>query len=207
MQISKSLLLWLSLPLLAFSQSKEDNALALNYVLKYKDIAIKEMRRTGIPASIKLGQGLLESNVGKSRLATKANNHFGAKCHNTWMGPTILHDDDAPQECFRKYGDPYASYIDHSIVLEKQRYEFLFDLNPYDYKAWAKGLKSAGYATDPRYANKLIGIIDRYALYVYDRMEYYPNSEVVFVNDRASSQVQWRSVRFLSYRSVAYTSL
>ncbi len=175
-------------------QGQHENEAALNYILTYKDIAIQEMRRTGIPASIKLGQGLLESNIGASRLATEANNHFGAKCHNTWFGETIAHDDDAPQECFRKYASPIESYVDHSYVLAKDRYLSLYHLSIYDYENWAIGLKAAGYATDPNYASKLINIIERYALFVYDRMEHYPNSEVVMVDNKAKMKFNFVSL-------------
>lgn len=176
------------------AQNQTDHERALQYVLTYKDVAIQEMHRTGIPASIKLGQGLLESSIGTSRLAVEANNHFGAKCHNTWFGETILHDDDAPQECFRKYPSAYDSYIDHSYVLAKERYNSLYELDAYDYKNWAIGLKKAGYATDPNYANKLIKMIERYALFVYDRMEHYPNSEVVMVDNQAKMKFNFVSI-------------
>lgn len=177
-----------------FGQSQNQHERALNYILKYKEIAIQEMHRTGIPASIKLGQGLLESNIGTSRLATQANNHFGAKCHNTWYGETIKHDDDAPQECFRRYASAHDSYIDHSYVLAKDRYQSLYQLNVYDYTNWAIGLKAAGYATDPNYASKLINMIERYALFVYDRMEHYPNSEIVMVDNQAKMKFDFVSI-------------
>ncbi|MDD2196200.1 MAG: glucosaminidase domain-containing protein, partial [Bacteroidales bacterium] len=123
----------------------------------------------GVPASIILAQGLLESGSGNSTLAVKANNHFGIKCHKTWTGPRIYHDDDARGECFRKYRTPEKSYKDHSEFLRgARRYAFLFDLNPTDYKGWAYGLKKAGYATDPQYPKKLIRIIEEHKLYALD---------------------------------------
>ncbi len=152
-----------------FSETKDEKYyLAQDYIAKYKHFAIEEMQKTGIPASITLGQGILESDYGRSRLATLANNHFGAKAHNTWVGPTITHTDDAPDEHFRKYTTVEHSYRDHSKVLAKKRYAFLYNLNPFDYRAWAHGLKKAGYATDPKYAFKLIKIIEKYSLQIYD---------------------------------------
>lgn len=142
--------------------------LAIQYILTYKDVALDEMQKTGIPVSIKLAQGILESNFGRSPLAILANNHFGAKCHNTWTGASILYDDDEANECFRKYDSAIQSYIDHSKVLAKDRYQFLFQLDKKDYVSWCKGLKKAGYATDPNYAQKLIAIIERYNLNIYD---------------------------------------
>lgn len=152
---------------------------AMDYVSEYKDFAIEEMHRTGIPASITLAQGIHESNYGNSRLAVLANNHFGAKCHRAWKGPSIKHTDDAPDECFRKYTSVLDSYKDHSKILEKKRYASLFDLSLYDYKNWAHGLKKAGYATDPQYAYKLIAKIERYALYIYDRANYHQYEKVI----------------------------
>ena len=140
-----------------------------NYILEYKDLAVSEMRRTGIPASITLAQGMIESDFGRSRLATEANNHFGIKCHNDWKGATIKHHDDKRNECFRKYPKPEESYYDHSDFLTSaSRYSSLFELNETDYKAWAKGLKKAGYATNPDYANMLIRKIEEYELWRYD---------------------------------------
>ena len=139
------------------------------FIKKYKDIAIEEMDRTGIPASIKLAQGILESGCGKSQLAINANNHFGIKCHN-WNGPSFTMDDDKRNECFRKYRNPEESWIDHSeFLLTRPRYAFLFDLPKTDYKGWAKGLKKAGYATASDYAQKLIKIIEEEELYQFDR--------------------------------------
>ena len=138
------------------------------YIAFFKTAAIHEMRLYGIPASITLAQGILESGSGKGRLAREANNHFGIKCHD-WTGPRIYHDDDRAQECFRKYNDPNQSYRDHSLFLaNRKRYANLFKYKPTDYKSWARGLKKAGYATDPKYPKKLISLIERYKLYEYD---------------------------------------
>ena len=141
-----------------------------DYVKYYSSIAMDEMVQFGIPASITLAQGILESGAGKGRLAVQANNHFGIKCHD-WNGKKIYHDDDVEQECFRKYDNPEYSYRDHSLFLTNRvRYSFLFDFKRDDYKQWAKGLKKAGYATDPKYPQKLIDLIERYELYKYDNI-------------------------------------
>jgi hypothetical protein len=142
------------------------------YIDKYRDVAIQEMVEFKIPASITLAQGLLESGNGNSKLATEANNHFGIKCHKGWEGEFIRMDDDAANECFRKYEHVYDSYKDHSFFLsQRPRYAFLFDLEITDYKGWAKGLKKAGYATNPKYANLIINIIEEFELYKLDLME------------------------------------
>lgn len=139
-----------------------------DFIRQYKHIAIREMERTGIPASITLAQGILESGCGKSELAVQANNHFGIKCHD-WRGDTYTMDDDEKNECFRKYKNAEQSWIDHSeFLLSRPRYAGLFKLKPTDYKAWAKGLKAAGYATNPQYAEMLIKIIEEEELYKYD---------------------------------------
>ena len=153
----------------AFAQSRTGKLSRQGYIEKFKEIAIQEMVEFGIPASITLAQGALESGNGNSRLATEANNHFGIKCHKGWEGPYIKMDDDAKNECFRKYEHAQASYKDHSFFLSQRgRYAFLFDYNITDYKAWAKGLKKAGYATNPKYADLLIKIIEENELYKYD---------------------------------------
>lgn len=141
-----------------------------DYIKKYKDLAIMEMRRSKIPASITLAQALLESDNGNSTLAWKANNHFGIKCHSNWKGPKVYHDDDRRGECFRKYKTVYESYADHSdFIVRGARYAFLFELSPTDYKSWAKGLQKAGYATSRTYASMLIRIIEDNQLYVFDQ--------------------------------------
>ena len=139
------------------------------YIDQYKDIAIEEMHRWKIPASITLAQGIFESGAGQSELARKGNNHFGIKC-NGWEGRKVYHDDDARNECFRAYNSVYESYEDHSRFLANgQRYRSLFNLKITDYKGWARGLKAAGYATNPAYADKLIELIQLYKLYEYDK--------------------------------------
>lgn len=144
-----------------------------DYINQYKDLAIREMKRSRIPASITLAQALLESNNGNSTLARKANNHFGIKCHSNWTGAKIYHDDDRRNECFRVYKTVYESYIDHSdFIANGVRYQFLFDLKTTDYKGWAKGLQKAGYATSKTYAHLLVKIIEDNQLYVYDNPEY-----------------------------------
>ncbi len=145
-----------------------------DYIDNYKDISIDKMNRYGIPASITLAQGMLESNWGRSDLATKANNHFGIKCGNDWTGATFSWEDDEykhgnlVKSCFRVYDSVGESFDDHSAFLSKKRYKFLYEYGVYDYKSWAKGLVKAGYATDPKYANKLIFIIEKYNLYKFD---------------------------------------
>ena len=152
-----------------FSQNK--SKAVMDYIEKYKDVAMREMQEHKIPASITLAQGLLESGNGNSELAKKSNNHFGIKCHKDWTGKRTYHDDDEKGECFRVYESPEDSYRDHSVFLKKgQRYAFLFDLEITDYKGWAKGLKKAGYATLPVYANVLIKLIEDYNLTQYDQI-------------------------------------
>lgn len=139
------------------------------YVNDFKEIAKGNMKNYGIPASIILAQGILESGAGRGDLARKSNNHFGIKCHTGWEGEKVYHDDDSAQECFRKYNDPAESYKDHALFLTSRgRYSDLFKLGKDDYEAWAKGLRKAGYATDPRYPEKLITYIEKYNLHQYD---------------------------------------
>ena len=148
-----------------FSQNKTET-----YIEKYSSIAIDEMNRYNIPASITLAQGILESGNGESILATEGNNHFGIKCHENWNGETIIEDDDEKGECFRKYIMVADSYRDHSLFLtERERYASLFLLSPTNYKAWAKGLKKAGYATNPKYSTLLIDLIEKYDLSRFDK--------------------------------------
>ena len=139
------------------------------YIKKFAPAAVKNMRFYRIPASITLAQGVLESGYGEGTLAKKANNHFGIKCHKGWKGKSIRHDDDAKNECFRSYKNPLRSYRDHSLFLVgRDRYSSLFKLKRKDYKGWARGLKAAGYATDPKYAEKLISLIERFNLTRFD---------------------------------------
>jgi len=161
-----SFLLWITGIISAQPQTKYSTE---EYIDRYKEIAVLEMMESGIPASITLAQGILESSSGNSRLAREGNNHFGIKCHKDWQGPGIYMDDDAKNECFRKYENAEQSFRDHTVFLStRDRYAFLFKLNPGDYEAWAKGLKKAGYATNPRYADILIDLIKRYELYRFD---------------------------------------
>lgn len=162
-------LLLVFLFVLAANVSISAQSLAEKYIQQYKTIAISEMQKYGIPASIKLAQGLLESGMGQSRLAKEANNHFGIKCHQGWTGGTIKHTDDAVDECFRVYSDPNQSYRDHSqFLVHRPRYGNLFKLKTNDYKGWARGLKAAGYATNPKYALMLIDVVERHQLYIFD---------------------------------------
>lgn len=162
-----SLLLVFSLSL----QAQKRNKFYLDYINTYSTMAVDEMQKHKIPASITLAQGLLESAAGRSALARKDNNHFGIKCGSGWKGKTARYHDDAPNECFRSYKSAKDSYEDHSKFLSNgARYAFLFKLDITDYKGWARGLKKAGYATDPSYANRLITIIEDYELYKYDRV-------------------------------------
>ncbi|MCB0848502.1 MAG: glucosaminidase domain-containing protein [Bacteroidetes bacterium] len=156
-----SALILLAVPSLTMAQRMTTE----EYIAKYREDAIKDMVKTGVPACITLAQGILESESGNSKLAQEANNHFGIKCHKEWEGKTFHQDDDARDECFRKYSTVLESYDDHSDFLKtRSRYAFLFELDVTDYKGWAHGLKKAGYATNPNYAHKLIDLIERYNL-------------------------------------------
>lgn len=173
----KTILLFLLLcgPAMLVAQPSERKSTPSDYVTRYKDDAIREMQMHKVPASITLAQGMLESDNGNSALAVYANNHFGIKCHVGWTGDTYVQDDDDTNECFRKYPSVYDSYVDHSLFLKnRSRYAALFELKATDYKGWAKGLKAAGYATDPKYADRLIDIIERYRLYEYDNQANLP---------------------------------
>ena len=162
------------------------NARYQQYIDQYRDCAIEQMLKCKIPASITLAQGILESGAGQSELATKGNNHFGIKCH-TWTGRTIHRDDDARNECFRAYNSAFESFEDHSRFLATgQRYASLFKLKPTDYQGWARGLKAAGYATNPQYAQRLIDIIQLYKLYQYDTAKSYDK----FMTDRTKDTRQ-----------------
>ena len=153
----------------ATTRVKVTTEIVLAYISQYKDIAKNNMKQFGIPSSICLGQGILESGAGTGPLSSLANNHFGIKCHQDWAGPSVKYDDDSAQECFRKYDQAGESYNDHALFLKGRKwYNPLFKLDKADYKSWAKGLKAAGYATDPKYSEKLIAIIERYHLDQYD---------------------------------------
>lgn len=153
----------------ATSKVKVTTEIVLKYVDQYKAVAIKNMQLHGVPASIALAQAILESGAGTGNLSQRANNHFGIKCHKDWAGDSVKHDDDALQECFRKYNTVLDSYEDYAAFLRGRKwYEPLFKLQKDDYVGWANGLKKAGYATDPKYPSKLIGLIERYQLQKYD---------------------------------------
>lgn len=157
--------LFLAVGLRGFAQQPD---VIINYIETYRDIAIAEMQRTGVPASIKLAQGIHETTAGTSVLVKKSNNHFGIKCKSNWTGESVSHTDDAPHECFRKYDDPAQSYKDHSDFLKGSvRYASLFNLDPLDYEGWAYGLKKAGYATNPKYPQIIIKLIETYQLQDY----------------------------------------
>jgi len=148
------------------------NKYTLEYIEKFAPIAVKKMHTHKIPASITLAQGVLESGSGRSELALKSNNHFGIKCHTDWSGERVTHDDDEKGECFRKYEYSETSYEDHSAFLtQRKRYEFLFSYGVKEYKKWARGLKDAGYATDPKYPEKLVKIIEDYQLHEFDKIK------------------------------------
>ncbi len=184
------------IPTNELKQPKSTNTLIImnteHYIDVFKDIAISEMREYGIPASITLAQGILESGSGKGRLALEANNHFGIKCHQ-WEGDEIYHDDDEKQECFRKYQNAEASFRDHSEFLAyRSRYSKLFQLKITDYKNWAKELRKAGYATDKKYPEKLISLIERYGLFRFDRLEI---SKRVNKSNKKNKHVQYKVKR------------
>lgn len=167
------------------AQNNKQNEKALEYIEKYKDLAIREQIRTGVPASIKLAQGIYETGAGTSELSQNANNHFGIKCKSTWQGDTYTYTDDRPNECFRKYDNDSSSYLDHSDFLKtNQRYKTLFTYQVTDYKSWAHGLKKAGYATNPLYASKIIETIDKYDLHSYTliAMQTNNNTEVLYAS-------------------------
>lgn len=171
------------------SQTMTWNQRYQNYFDKYKDVAVEQMLKYRIPASITLAQGVLESAAGNSELATKANNHFGIKC-NGWTGRKSYHDDDARNECFRAYDSVYESYQDHSVFLTtSKRYSNLFQLKLTDYKGWARGLKACGYATSPTYATKLIEIIELYKLYQYDTAKHFDKFQAQQVKGGDSRQI------------------
>jgi LysM repeat protein len=188
---------------LSFAQSTE---VIQKYIDTYKDIAIEEMNRTGVPAAITLAQGIHETSAGQSDLVRKSNNHFGIKCKAEWSGPSVSHDDDARGECFRKYDDPIDSYKDHSDFLRtRPHYSFLFNLDPTDYEAWAYGLKKAGYATNPRYPQILIKLIKDYNLEDYTLIALNrktDNNNVVLVNNSTGKEGNNQSMQAVSIESI-----
>ncbi|WP_406824630.1 glucosaminidase domain-containing protein [Pedobacter sp. KACC 23697] len=159
----------------------------LSYIDEFKGVAIEEMNSAGIPASITLAQGILESGSGNSDLAKYANNHFGIKCTSEWKGKNYFRDDDQKNDCFRVYKDARESFRDHSEFLKRKRYSFLFQLDKNDYKSWAQGLKTAGYATNPRYPDLLINTIEKYELYQYDQPE--SEKQKIAREDRVFSEI------------------
>ena len=171
-----------------------------DYIDRYSSLAIEQQEEFGIPASITLAQGLLESAAGTSRLAKEGNNHFGIKCHKEWKGESMLRNDDAPNECFRVYGNPEESYRDHSLFLKRERYSPLYQLEITDYQSWARTLKKCGYATDPNYADRLITIIERYSLYTFDTEAGRMTEETVaFIRDALAGTHPVRRSRGLHY--------
>ena len=174
------------------AESRGQDPVVIDYINKYKDLAIAEMQRTGIPASIKLAQGIHETSAGTSDLVRRSNNHFGLKCKTEWTGMTVKHTDDAPNECFRKYESSKDSYKDQSNYLKNSpRYASLFDLDPTDYKAWAFGLKKAGYATNPKYSQVLIKLIEDYDLQDYTMIalgKLKPGHETLAKNENKNSE-------------------
>lgn len=170
--MKKHILTLLLLGFCLISLGQRTNQAYWTYIDRYKDWAIEQMRQYRIPASITLAQGLLESNAGRSRLATQANNHFGIKVGGSWTGPYIVQSDDRPNDRFRKYKSARESFIDHSKFLQQKRYQGLYRLSTTDYKGWARGLKAAGYATNPNYADALIRIIEMYNLHQFDTGKY-----------------------------------
>lgn len=183
-----SILLRLAVVCFAFNGLSQQQT-PQQYIAKWKNEAITQMELHAIPASITLAQGILESGSGNSDLAKIANNHFGIKCHSTWTGETFIKDDDEKDECFRKYDDASESYTDHSLFLKKNRYKPLFELDLYDYEGWAKGLKKAGYATNPKYPNLLISLIERYNLSQYDTQSSIVINEIDKDDDEESEPV------------------
>ncbi|MDE6578564.1 MAG: glucosaminidase domain-containing protein [Muribaculaceae bacterium] len=170
------------------------------YIEKYSRLAVEHQDEYGIPASITLAQGLLESAAGRSTLAAEGNNHFGIKCHKEWTGKTMLRNDDAPDECFRVYNTPEESYRDHSLFLRRTRYLKLFNLEITDYQGWARGLRECGYATDPNYAARLITIIERYSLYTFDTQgNNSPEEMAAFIHSMLVSSHPVRRSRGLHY--------
>lgn len=192
----KRILLAILVPLMALSGSAD---VFEEYIARYSDMAVEQMQEYGIPASITLAQGILESSAGRSPLATKGNNHFGIKCHKEWKGETMLRNDDAPNECFRVYSNAAESYRDHSRFLKRDRYKPLFELEITDYQGWASGLSRCGYATDPNYASRLVAIIERYALYGYDVNGFGSDEVADFIRETLASSHPIRKSRGLHY--------
>lgn len=195
--MKKALLIFITYHLSLFTSLAQIrwNQTYQQYIDQYKDVAIEQMKRYGIPASITIAQGIFESGAGQSELAVKANNHFGIKC-NGWSGRKSYHDDDERGECFRAYDNAYESFEDHSKFLSsRQRYSSLFNLKKDDYKGWARGLKAAGYATNPKYADRLIDIIQLYKLYQYDKAKDYDKFLSEHTKDLSSNGQPLHSIK------------
>lgn len=195
--MKKALLIFITYHLSLFTSVAQIrwNQTYQQYIDQYKDVAIEQMKRYGIPASITIAQGIFESGAGQSELAVKANNHFGIKC-NGWSGRKSYHDDDERGECFRAYDNAYESFEDHSKFLSsRQRYSSLFNLKKDDYKGWARGLKAAGYATNPKYADRLIEIIQLYKLYQYDKAKDYDKFLSEHTKDLSSNGQSLHSIK------------
>jgi LysM repeat protein len=195
--MKKALLIFITYHLSLFTSVAQIrwNQTYQQYIDQYKDVAIEQMKRYGIPASITIAQGIFESGAGQSELAVKANNHFGIKC-NGWSGRKSYHDDDERGECFRAYDNAYESFEDHSKFLSsRQRYSSLFNLKKDDYKGWARGLKAAGYATNPKYADRLIEIIQLYKLYQYDKAKDYDKFLSEHTKDLSSNGQPLHSIK------------
>lgn len=204
--ISILLVLFILAPLTIAAQGKRSK-LYDDYINKYSGIAVQHMKKHKIPASITLAQGLLESGAGLSSLASHGNNHFGIKCHTDWKGATMRKTDDKPNECFRKYKRAEESYEDHSLFLTgRSRYDGLFRLQSTDYKGWARGLQTAGYATDKAYANKLIKLIEDYELYEYDKT-YKKVEEPIVKNYSHTPYLTHGLVYIIAYRGDTYESI
>ena len=191
MRIRKGIITVVTAVLSLYVAAQNRNAAFLSYIDRYGSVAVAQMKKYHVPASITLAQGLLESDAGRSMLAVEANNHFGIKCHSDWQGERVFFDDDQPHECFRKYPSAEQSFADHSDFLRyKSRYAFLFDYKPDDYSSWAYGLKKAGYATDPSYASKLIKMIETYKLDRFDKLTDVSSGKVVNLPDTPSQLEQ-----------------
>ncbi|HSW68130.1 MAG TPA: glucosaminidase domain-containing protein [Bacteroidales bacterium] len=201
-----TLLVFMDSGLLA-AQPEKYAEIRRGYIERFRDLAIGKMKEFGIPVSITLAQGILESRSGTSTLAVKANNHFGIKCHREWQGDTFTYTDDKPDECFRKYPTVEDSFHDHSLFLTtRPRYASLFELCPSDYKGWARGLSKAGYATNPRYADLLIKIIEENNLYEYDKLvlaKLQPGIETP-VAERIDAYIKLDSLRFAIFSNEPY---
>ena len=186
------ILTFLFLLICLFSWSQSTNQAYWSYIDRYKDWAVEQMHQYGIPASITLAQGLIESNAGRSTLATKANNHFGIKVGSRWTGPYVIQSDDRPDDKFRKYNSARESFVDHSKFLQQPRYQGLYKLGKTDYKGWARGLKTAGYATNPAYAEALIRIIEMYNLHQFDTGKYKSTQPQTTENGQQTTDEFWQ---------------